>query len=219
MAILDRYFTKIEARPLSVSKTSFLLLGYFDTKRELASILSTMGRKMSSACEIHISIKDVTSEKVVDEVSFPVIGKDKGEFRGEKFTFSDHAENMLFIGKYFDIPDHKDHAAHTRYFAEFVLQADDKRESVIISYFSSMNEFVQIFFEVGKKIRGDGVLQFSIRNLNSPTKNLISTVYKCYQDGRVLVPDLEPHYINLKEKAAVQHYALFLWETSLSCIY
>lgn len=210
MAISDRYFTKIEAKPLPLANCEFLLLGYFDTKEEFAEILTKMGQEVRSVSHIHISIRDVIDEKVIEEIHFPVIGNDKGEFKGEKFEFTDQRENLQFIHKYIDISDHKERI-HAKFFAEFIIKSASRRDFIIFSYFNSVNEWMQILLEVGKKITDDGDFAFLIKDLNRH-KNIFSTSYKCFASGLLLMPDVDPHEINLKKIEDVKHYAFSLWE-------
>lgn len=214
MPILDRYFTEISAKPEFYSITSLYIFGYFDSKEELCSILCNAGSRMQGMKDLHVRVSDTKEKKIIEDMHFPVHKqKKKGSSNGELFDFSNEEDAKLFINKYFDINE-SGHGHHQQYFAEFRLEQHEKN-SVILAYFSCVNEFYHILEEVGKKVKEDGTFSFTVDHVNRGLKKLVSKVYKMYRDGSIFVPEMTPHLVNFKEKD-LKHYALSLWESEFN---
>lgn len=216
MPLLDRYFTQIIAKPDVYSIITLYIFGYFDTKEELLSILGRLSAHMQGMKEVHVRILDAKEEKIIEDIHFPIQKPSKkGPTDHECLDFSDPENTKLFINKYFDLTDSKP-AFHEHYCAEFHLDGKE-HNGLILAYFSSVNEFARILEEIGKKIKEEGQLSFTVDHMRPSTKkHLVSKGYKMYSDGSLFVPENRPNCLPLKDKNLVRHFALALWESEFN---
>lgn len=207
MGIPDRYFVELVTRPALFFNTDFSFYGYFETKQELATFLSTLSKRMVGISDLHIRIFEAKEERQIEDLHFSMSGKKGSAVEIEPIDFTNNDDTLLFINKYFDISDAK--VTHDHYEMEIILQRKSHKDSVILGVFSSINEFVKILSSLSKKVKEEGVINFVIERKGV---RICAKSYKMFEDGSILAVELSPHYINLKNTQDLQRYSLYLWE-------
>jgi hypothetical protein len=214
MSINDHYFVELTTKPTLLFYIDYSLYGFFQTKSDLAHYLVAFAEKISGVSDLHLKIFDEKKQSLIEDFHFSMSGK-KGSLKGkEVLDFLNREENMLFINKYLDISDLKTY--HEQYVAEFVIQRASKKDSVVLAYFSSISEFVKILTHLHKKVREEGNINFTIDHINSISKRLTSRSYKMFENGSILIPEMEKHYIDLKDTKDLQLLSLYIWENDFT---
>jgi hypothetical protein len=215
MLIQDNYYLEVIARPALLSFVDYSLYGFFDTKEEFALYLQSFAKKFEGAKSLHMKVFNEKNKALIEEFNFDLQSSKIGAIKNEMPNFLSTAESELFIGKYFDIESSKNFRPH--YFAEFIIQhPNSRKDSVVLAYFSAINEFVKILSNLNKKIKEDGFFSFTIDLFNLNIKHLVSKSYKMFENGSILVPELETHYINFKNEKDLRKFSLYIWENELT---
>jgi hypothetical protein len=215
MLIQDNYYLEVTARPALLSFVDYSLYGFFNTKEEFALYLQSFAKKFEGAKSLHMRVFDEKNKALIEEFNFDFKSSKIGSIDNEMPNFLSIAESELFIGKYFDIESSKNF--RPRYFSEFIIQhPNSKKDSVVLSYFSAINEFVKILSNLSKKIKEDGFFSFTIDLFSLNIKHLVSKSYKMFENGSILVPELEAHYIDFKNEKDLRKFSLYLWEKELT---
>jgi hypothetical protein len=214
MTIKDRYFVELVAKPALLFFVDYSLYGFFETKAELSSYLQAFASKMQGVSEMQMKITDEESKEILEVLHFSMQGK-KGKLGdSELIDFLNPEENMLFINKYLDLQDIK--RTHEHYLADFAMQRPTHKDSVVLAFFSSISEFVRILSCLSKKLKDESNLQFTIDHLDGFKRRLSSRAYKVFENAVLLVPEMEKHYIDLKDIKDRQLLSLYLWENDFT---
>lgn len=214
MSNRDQYFVELIAKPALLFYIDYSLYGFFQTRSDLAHYLVAFAEKISGVSDLQLKIYDKTKHNLIEDFHFSMSGK-KGSLKGKEIVdFLNREDNLLFINKYLDISDVKNY--HEQYAAEFVIQRESKKDSVVLAYFSSISEFVKILSYFHKKVREEGNINFTIDHINSFSRRLTSRSYKMFENGTLLIPEMEMHYIDLKETKDLQLLSLYIWENDFT---
>lgn len=214
MTIKDHYFVELVTKPALLFFVDYSLFGFFENKAELSSYLQAFAAKIVGVSDLHMKIYDEGKKEVIENLHFSMSGKKAKLDHSEIIDFLNHDENMLFINKYFDLIDTK--STHEHYFAEFVLQRSSNKDSVVLAFFSSISEFVKILSNLSRKIKDEGGLSFTIDHICGIKRRLTSRSYKTFENGVILVPEIEKHYLDLKDPKDQQQFSLYLWENDFT---
>lgn len=214
MITYNPYFLELQTKRQLLADKDFSLYGFFQKKISLIQMFEHFGKIVSHTKEIHIRIRDINRAILLEDQHFLMVGKKMESADGDRIDFLDKEQLGLFISKYFDIQDENQLLEH--YVAEVRFFRQSQDESIVLVYFSNIQEFSRVMALIAKKIDQEGTLQLVIDHLKPFVSRLAIKSFKVLGNGTILMPGQKIHYLDLKNSSDLERFCLDIWENDMT---